>query len=80
MTEREGTRAEFMEMAAQLRGQDVPTKAEVNRELVDSIHPAEPEDAQEPDQDPEELAARLLAPKAGHIQLVREMHGGEEPK
>jgi hypothetical protein len=69
MAEREGTPEDFAQMAARLRGQDMPTKEEIN--------PPEPES--EPDPENEELVARLLSPKAGHLELIRRLHGTEGP-
>jgi hypothetical protein len=72
---REGTPEEFAAWAAGLRGQR-QAKLEADRALVESIHPAEPEP--EPDLEAEEFVAKLLAPKAGHAELIRRMHGKEE--
>jgi hypothetical protein len=76
MAEREGTPEDFARLAAELRGQDPPTKREANRRLVESIHPPEPEP--DPDTEAEEFSAWLLSPKPGHVELIRRLHGTEE--
>jgi hypothetical protein len=76
MSEREGTPEDFARLAAALRGQDMPSKQEANRPLVESIHPPEPEP--EPDLQGEEFVARLLSPKQRHAELIRRLHPDEE--
>jgi hypothetical protein len=49
MTERA---EEFARMAAELRGQKLPSKAERDRELIDQLHPPEPK----PERDETNLA------------------------
>jgi hypothetical protein len=45
MGEGEGTPEDFARMAAELRGEEPPQdqKAKANRELLESIHPPDPE-------------------------------------
>ena len=49
-------------------------KQEANREIVEALHP--PPDPQEPEPEPEaeEIMSRLLSPKPGHVELIRQLH------
>jgi hypothetical protein len=89
--ESEGTPEQFARMAAQLRGQepegqdaepDAPRVSELaarkrqrHRELVEAMHPADPEG--EPDEGTEGFRAELFAPKPGHVEIVRSLHPDE---
>lgn len=77
MAEREGTPEDFARLAAELRGQThQDRKAEANREILDSIHPPEPEP--ESDTEAEEFLERLFAPMRGEVEFIRRMHPEEE--
>ncbi len=66
-------------MATQARGQGPPSKQERNRSFVEAFHPPEPEPdpdlAVDPAQEYQEFVARLLSQKAGHVELIRALHG-----
>jgi hypothetical protein len=53
----------------------MPKKQEQNRQLVEGLHPPEP--GPEPDAQAEEVVARLFGPKAGSVELVRQLHPDE---
>ena len=53
--------------------EQIPSKRQRNRELIESIHPAEPEE--EPSEEDEAYVRRLFGPKPGHRNLIRKLHG-----
>ena len=73
MAEREGTPEDFARMAAEMRGQDIPSKAQRNRALVEAIHPEpepdepkpEPDETKTPEQAHNELISGLFARRDG---------------
>ena len=76
MSEREGTPEDFARLAAEARGQThQDRKAQANREILESIHPPDPEP--EPDTEAEEFVQRLFAPKSGHLEIIRRFHPDE---
>jgi hypothetical protein len=77
--EREASPEDFARMAASLRGQDIPTKAEAEAALVDSIHPPDEAESDEELTDEQiEFVNRLLGPKRDDAPMVRALHPDEE--
>ena len=65
-------------MAAALRGQPQPTKAEQNRAVVKALHPEPKEPEQADDLNVEAQLTQRVKP--GHAALVRALHPDEEER
>jgi hypothetical protein len=76
--EREATPDEIANFVAQARGGDVQPKRQWQRDIVAAIHRDPEQESNAGTDELEEFAARLLAPKRGHIQIVQELHGGDD--
>jgi hypothetical protein len=77
--EREGTPEDFSRMAAKARGQELPpneerNEHEITRPTLGRVSPPEP------DTEGNEFWSKLLGTKPEHVELVRLLHGTEEPE